>query len=62
MRARGGSLILIVHGWRGVGRDRDLFNVELRLGFVTVAVCRFCVNDRLRRIADRLHQISETLR
>ena len=33
-----------------------------RLGFVTVALCRFCVNDRLRRIADRLHQISETLR
>ena len=55
--ARGGSLLLIFHGWRKPALARDLFNYELTLGFLTVAVCSYCANDRLREIKDLLARI-----
>lgn len=46
------SLDLSVHGWRGVGPDRepDLFLIRWRLGFVTVGVCRVCLLDSYRKL------------
>jgi alpha-D-ribose 1-methylphosphonate 5-triphosphate synthase subunit PhnI len=59
---RGGSLLLAFHSWRGFGRERDLFNVEVRMGFVTLAFARYVIGDRLRLLADRLCQIAERLK
>lgn len=49
-----GMLLVEVHPWRGVRRSRDLFYGELRLGFVTVAVSRELVTDRLRSFINML--------
>jgi len=47
-------LLIEVHPWRGVCRGRDLFFIEIRLGFVTVAVARTLVSDRLRSFINML--------
>lgn len=49
-----GMLLVEVHPWRGIRRSRDLFYCEVRLGFVTVAVSRDLVTDRLRRFINML--------
>lgn len=59
---KGGSLIVEVHPWRGLGFARDLFLVELRLGFVTVAASRFLLTERLRLIHDELRRYVDLLR
>lgn len=37
------------HRWRGVTFDRDLFDFELCVGFVTVIVNRYSVPDVMRQ-------------
>jgi len=49
-----GMLLIEVHPWRGVKRARDLFYFEIRLGFVTVAIARTLVSDRLRSFINML--------
>ncbi len=49
-----GMLLIEVHPWRGMKRARDLFSLEIRLGFVTVAVARTLVSDRLRSFINML--------
>lgn len=60
--ARGGSFLVQFHGWRGFGRDRGLFWLEYRAGFLTVAFDKRLLGDRLRRLADLYHQITEKVR
>jgi hypothetical protein len=49
-----GMLLIEVHPWRGFMRARDLFFIEIRLGFVTVALARTLVSDRLRSFINML--------
>lgn len=49
-----GMLLIEVHEWRGIKRARDLFFFEVRLGFITIAVARDLVSDRLRRFINML--------
>lgn len=51
-----GMLLIEVHPWRGIKRARDLFYFELRLGFVTVAISRRLVSDRLRSFINMLRK------
>lgn len=51
-----GMLLIEVHPWRGFMRARDLFYFELRLGFVTVAISRRLVSDRLRSFINMLRK------
>lgn len=47
-------LLIEVHPWRGVVCARDLFFIEFRLGFMTVAMARTLVSDRLRSFINML--------
>lgn len=49
-----GMLLIEVHPWRGFMRARDLFYCEFRAGFVTVAISRRLVSDRLRSFINML--------
>lgn len=60
--ARGGSLLLQFHAWRGFGRDRGLFWFEYRAGFITLAIERDLIGDRLRGVVNRLRQVMAGLR
>jgi hypothetical protein len=55
LRAAGGSFLLQWHAWRGFGRDRGLFWLELRLGFLTIALePKGFVTDTIRKLLDKL--------
>ncbi len=41
-------ILLEFHLWKGIGRDRDLFHLHLRLGFVSIAADRESVIGVLR--------------
>lgn len=41
-------ILLEIHRWAGIGRDRDLFYLHLRLGFVSVAIDPESVTGVLR--------------
>lgn len=43
-------ILIELHRWRGVGRDRDLFRFHLRLGWLTVALDRASVVGVLRAL------------
>lgn len=45
-----GSFLIQYHGWRGFGRDRGLFWLELRCGLITVAYDGSLVTDAARRL------------
>ena len=55
-------LLFEVHGWRGIGRDRDLFYLHLRLGWFSVAVAGWLVSSRLRAIAMNVKVIADGIR
>lgn len=57
-----GTLMVEVHPWRGIGTARDLFFAELRLGFVTLAISRFLLTERLRRLNAELLRYIAMLR
>ena len=48
------SLLIEIHGWRGLSIGRDLFLNVLVLGFVTIAVSRHRLSDKLRAILQDL--------
>lgn len=56
-----GSLLFEIHGWKGIGVDRDLFCVHLILGFFTIVVCRLSVTDKMREFRERLGEIKKRL-
>lgn len=43
---KGGTVFVELHGWRGIGSDRDLFLRFVRLGFLTVGASPL-LTDRL---------------
>lgn len=56
-----GSLLLEIHGWRGFEIDRELFCIAVRLGFVTLLVCRLSITDRMKQLRDKLDEIKKRL-
>jgi len=51
------GIALDFHGWRGFhgwGSEPDLFHFRVTLGWLTVWACRFCVTDRLHRLARQI--------
>lgn len=52
-----GSLLIEVHGWRGLNTDKDLFSYECRLGFVTFYISRELVSDRLADMKAKLENL-----
>ncbi|MGE0714820.1 MAG: hypothetical protein AB7P02_05205 [Alphaproteobacteria bacterium] len=62
MKRRGASLIVQIHGWRGIGLARDLFIVEVCLGFISIGGCRYCLNDRLALLVAELVKLRELVR
>lgn len=43
-------LLIEFHSWKGVGRDRDLFWLHVRAGFVTLAANKVSIVDTLRTL------------
>lgn len=56
-----GSLLIEVHGWRGVETGTDLFSHALRLGFVTFYISRELVSDALLELKAKLETLRSTL-
>lgn len=54
-------ILLEVHGWRGLGRDRDLFRYHLRCGFVSIAWDRTRVSDLLRSLEKKIDELRKSL-
>lgn len=52
-----GSLALELHGWRGIGRHRDLFMGFWTLGFVTLGASRGLLHEKLAALRAQLLQI-----
>lgn len=48
------GIALDFHGWRGVflwKREADLFHFRITFFFVTLWVCKFCVHERINKMA-----------
>lgn len=56
-----GSLLLEIHGWRGLKVERDLFCVHLVCGFLTVLVCKLLVTDKMEEFRDKLTDIEKAM-
>ncbi len=56
LRAAGGSFLIQWHRWRGFGRDRGLFWLELRCGVLTLAIGHGLVTDTLAELLGRLRR------
>lgn len=46
------SIALSLHAWRGFGRaaQGDIFICSVRLGFMSLHVCRVCLVERLQQL------------
>lgn len=53
--------LLEFHGWRGIGRDRDLFWLHWRIGFVSVALDRVSVVDTVRELRHQVDALRRTV-
>lgn len=56
------TLLVEIHPWRGLRWSRDLFLVELRLGWITLAASRFLLTDKLRAWLTELSLLRARLR
>ena len=56
------SLLFEVHGWRGFGKERDLFCIHVVCGFFTIVTCKQLVSDRLKNFSRKLDEIEEKMR
>ena len=50
-----------IHLWRGFLVERDLFYWRLTAGFTTILLCKFCISDRLKIIAETLAEAKAKL-
>lgn len=48
------SLAFEIHGWRGFSVEADLFLKWMRLGFLSVGICRGSLIDRLLTMLERV--------
>lgn len=57
------SIAFDLHAWRGIGRaaQGDFFVFSVRLGFVTLSVCRACVIDRLLQLKALIDDAEKTI-
>lgn len=60
--ARGGYFLLELHGWRGFGRDRDLFITVTRCGLLSVSASHGLLTDKLRRLTAVIERVGEKLK
>lgn len=51
------SVLVEFHRWRGFSRGRDLFDLAVTLGWVTVMFSRLLLSDRLRQLQAALDQL-----
>jgi hypothetical protein len=54
------TLLIETHAWRGFSVNRDLFLVFVVVGWVTVAVTRKSILDRLRDLTAKLKELAGT--
>lgn len=53
----GRSLIIELHGWRGIKRDGGPLGQATTLGFITILWCPFLLSEWVRIRADALRNV-----
>jgi hypothetical protein len=54
----GSSLIIEIHGWRGIAHAGGGLLTWTTLGFITFAWCPFLLTERLREMIDKLKNVA----